>query len=108
LVPDHPEPHVGRADALTALGRHDEAREAYNRAIALNPDDQEVHRKRGLSFYRQGRIAEARATWRAMLERTQPGPPTEETILALVRQIEETLHDESPGGVPNRVPTDIL
>jgi tetratricopeptide (TPR) repeat protein len=38
LDPDEPQAHSERGAALTALGRLDEARLAYARALALNPD----------------------------------------------------------------------
>jgi Flp pilus assembly protein TadD len=39
LVPPAVEAHQLRAVALAALGRHDEARVAFSRALALDPDD---------------------------------------------------------------------
>jgi len=45
IKPDYGDAHFGRANALAALGRLDEAKAAYRTVLKLNPGDQEAGRR---------------------------------------------------------------
>jgi tetratricopeptide (TPR) repeat protein len=53
--------HMRRGAALTALGRHREAAEAFEAALALDPSHREAAMQRGLALRRTGDLAGARA-----------------------------------------------
>ena len=51
--------HAGRGDALSRLGRHAEALEAYGRAVEIDQGNVLAHAGRGGALSRLGRHAEA-------------------------------------------------
>lgn len=59
-------------DLLTVVGRHEEARAAYARAVALRPDSSEARFALASSEWRAGAHAEAQAEW-ADIVRRDPG-----------------------------------
>ena len=75
---DLPVVHYRLGDLLRVLNRHDEAVEAYDRALALyeNPDDADwfLYYARGISHERQDLWEEAEADFRKALE-LNPGQP---------------------------------
>ena len=56
---------LGRGDALLALGKGDQAVEAYARAASLAPTSALPHALRGQAFERMKRLADAEAAYRA-------------------------------------------
>jgi tetratricopeptide (TPR) repeat protein len=59
-------------DFLTVIGRHDEARAAYARAVASRPDSSEARFALASAEWRAGAHAEAEAGWRE-IQRRDPG-----------------------------------
>jgi serine/threonine protein kinase len=59
---------VQAADHLARGGRFDEAIEAYNRALALNPREANGYINRGYCYYRKGELARAAAEYTMALE----------------------------------------
>jgi tetratricopeptide (TPR) repeat protein len=59
---------VAKAEALAALGRHAEALQALDRAVAACPKDADVLSSRAIVLLALGRIAEADADWSRQLE----------------------------------------
>jgi spermidine synthase len=57
--PDNGEAQRVLGDALLALGRLEEARIHFERALALRPDDALAHRGLGFALHREDRVAEA-------------------------------------------------
>ena len=57
--PESAEAHRLMGEALALQGRYDEARESYQRAAAMRPDDPLPHLGLAFAFQRQGRAAEA-------------------------------------------------
>ena len=57
----------GRGDALFTLGRHSGALEAYNKAIAIEPDLKALNNK-GKVLYQQGDAQQAIATYQQAIE----------------------------------------
>lgn len=59
LEPGYATAHFNRANALFALRRTDEARDAYMRVAALEPDSYEAHRRLGFLWQAAGRRGRA-------------------------------------------------
>ena len=57
--PGYATAHFNRANALFALGRTDEAHDAYIRVVALEPDSYEAHRRLGFLWQAAGRRGRA-------------------------------------------------
>ena len=57
--PGYATAHFNRANALFALRRTDEARDAYMRVVALEPDSYEAHRRLGFLWQAAGRRGRA-------------------------------------------------
>lgn len=51
--------HENRGTSLLEQGKTDEAVEAYRKALAVNPDDEDLRYNLGIALARQGRIDEA-------------------------------------------------
>ena len=51
--------YYNQGNALTALGRYDEAIVAYHKAIRLNPNSADAHNRLGAVYAQLGRWAEA-------------------------------------------------
>lgn len=60
-IPDHPEAHQLRVDALSRAGRHADALEAADAWLAASPAEARAHHARGKSLLGLGRPLEARA-----------------------------------------------
>jgi tetratricopeptide (TPR) repeat protein len=65
-----PKPEVValRAEALSMLGRYEEALSAFDAAIAVRPQDAEMHGGRAIARLALGRIGHADDDWRRQLE----------------------------------------
>lgn len=89
---------LGRADALLALGRHDEAVPDLRQSLADDPLDERVAAALMLALYRAGRQGDAlavyRRTRRALIEAlgVEPGPP--------LRRLEQRILRQEPGLEP--------
>ncbi|MGE3821613.1 MAG: sulfotransferase, partial [Isosphaeraceae bacterium] len=59
LGPNFAGSHVNLGDAYTLLGRHDEAREAYEAAVQVDPRFAAGHARMGASLIREERLVEA-------------------------------------------------
>ncbi len=59
LDPGNAKAHSDRGKALTAMGRSEEALDAFDLAIALNPGDPVAHNRRGIALADLGRPEEA-------------------------------------------------
>jgi predicted O-linked N-acetylglucosamine transferase (SPINDLY family) len=68
LKPDYVQAHSNLGNALTDLGKPDEAITCYRRALELKPDFVEVHGNLGNAFRDQGKLDEAVACYRRALE----------------------------------------
>ncbi len=73
---------AGRAAALQALGRGEEADADYARALALEPRDPAFHEGRGILRLRAGRLAEAAGDLRRAIELSPPRRAALEPSLA--------------------------
>jgi tetratricopeptide (TPR) repeat protein len=75
LVPGHPELLRNRAEALYALGRHDEAWRDAQAALARAPGAPELHDLAGMILVATGRMAEAEPAFReaARIDPADPG-----------------------------------
>jgi len=65
----------GRAFALAGLGRLDDAMRDFDRSLRDAPQNAWVYYNRGLVFHHLGRNAEAAASFRQALEKTDPALP---------------------------------
>ncbi|HET7843814.1 MAG TPA: tetratricopeptide repeat protein [Xanthomonadales bacterium] len=72
VEPANPNAWRGLAEAAELVGRHDEARNARAREIALAPGDLDRRREQGLALSRMGRNLEARAALEEVLA-ARPG-----------------------------------
>jgi len=61
------EGYFGLGNALTNLGRVDEAIAAYQEALAINPNHIPTLSNLGVAYYQQGRLTEAQNTFRKVL-----------------------------------------
>ncbi len=61
------EGYFGLGNALTNLGRLDEAMAAYQQALAINPNHIPTLSNLGVAYYQQGRLTEAQNTFRKVL-----------------------------------------
>jgi protein O-GlcNAc transferase len=68
LLPQDPEVHSDRGNALLALRRPDEAVPWYRQAIALNREFKAAHHNLGLALSQIGHLAEAAASYRRALK----------------------------------------
>lgn len=59
--------YFGLGNALTNLGRIDEAIAAYQEALKINPNDIPTLTNLGVAYYQQGRLREAQDTFRKVL-----------------------------------------
>lgn len=59
--------YFGLGNALTNLGRMDEAIAAYQEALKINPNDIPTLTNLGVAYYQQGRLREAQDTFRKVL-----------------------------------------
>ena len=71
-APDDARYRVGLGQALQALGRWDEAAQAYESALRLQPDFPEISNSLGICLQRSGRLAQAATVYRQALAR-DPG-----------------------------------
>jgi pentatricopeptide repeat protein len=91
--PEDPLYRCGKGDILLLLGRLAEAREAYDRAVSLNPGEAGAYLNRlGHSLVRHDRLADAADTFRRATEAEPPNPlyplHLAECLLALGREEE--------------------
>lgn len=68
LKPRSPEITTLKGEALSMLGRHQEAIEAFDVALAARPDDAEALNGRAIARIALGQIDEANADWRRQLD----------------------------------------
>ncbi|CAN5449272.1 hypothetical protein BH20ACI3_BH20ACI3_21330 [soil metagenome] len=71
LLPDEAEPYQALAHTYQQKQQFDKAVEYYTRALKINPDYINVYRRRGDAKFFAGDIADARADYRAGLERAK-------------------------------------
>lgn len=67
LLPDDPAVPLLRGQVLRRLGRHDEAGQAFARAIELDPDSPEAQTLQARAEFKAGRLDEAEQRLRAVL-----------------------------------------
>ncbi|MCG8324433.1 MAG: tetratricopeptide repeat protein, partial [Thiotrichales bacterium] len=91
LEPGNPEFHTNLANALTALGHHDQALSSIQKAIELTNDKPEVHNTAGLILYNKGDIEKARL---AFLDALKCKPDFLPAVNNLIRLLLDT--DQAP------------
>jgi RNA polymerase sigma-70 factor (ECF subfamily) len=84
--------HATRAELLRRLDRHADAREAYERALELDPDDAELHELRAAILYSLGKWAEALAA----AERALAIDPAHAGAAQLLGELNAKLHGGTP------------
>ncbi len=99
LDPKRAAPYTHRGLALAAMGDLDRAILSYNTAIRLAPADAEALAGRGLALWSQGRRAEARSDFEAVL--SQPGGPDDWTRQVAQAKLSE-LADSNATPAPPR------
>jgi Flp pilus assembly protein TadD len=65
--PDHIQCLFGKANALALLGRLDEAKAGYRKALLVQPTFPEAHRNLGILELQRGELAAAETSLRAAL-----------------------------------------
>ena len=103
------ERYAGLGEALTAAANGivtAEAVGAFKQAVALDGDDVKARFFLGLAAEQDGRVKEAVATWRALLERAPADAPWAEFIRAELKRVAggESVPGGEPGKVPNTAP----
>jgi cytochrome c-type biogenesis protein CcmH len=78
----------------------DEAKAAFERALALDPKDFKARYFTGLAAEQDGRRIEAAEIWRAMLKDAPPGAPWVELVTASLARVDPTAVAAAPPGTP--------
>jgi cytochrome c-type biogenesis protein CcmH len=97
--------YAGLGEALTAAANGvvtAEALAAFKQAIALDADDVKARFFLGLAAEQDGRVDEAVAAWRALIERAPPDAPWTEFVLAELKRVGGA---GTPGGAPSSPPS---
>jgi cytochrome c-type biogenesis protein CcmH len=104
------ERHAGLGEALTAAANGivtAEAVAAFKQALALDADHVKASFFLGLAAEQDGRVNEAVATWRALIERARPDAPWAEFIRAELKRVAgEGAPSSAPAGAPSSGPSD--
>jgi cytochrome c-type biogenesis protein CcmH len=96
--------YAGLGEALTAAANGvvtAEALAAFKQAVALDADDVKARFFLGLAAEQDGRVDEAVAAWRALIERAPPDAPWAEFVLAELKRVGGA---GAPGGAPSSAP----
>ena len=86
LAPESWLPRTVLGEALDAAGQREEAVAAFNTALRLRPDEDDIYMKLGTCLAELGRVEEANATFET-LRRRKPQSPTVSTGLGAVALI---------------------
>jgi cytochrome c-type biogenesis protein CcmH len=100
------ERHAGLGEALTAAANGivtAEAVAAFKQALALDADHIKARFFLGLAAEQDGRVNEAIATWRALIESAPPDAPWAEFIRAELNRV--AAGAGAPGGDPSSAPS---
>jgi cytochrome c-type biogenesis protein CcmH len=100
------ERHAGLGEALTAAANGvvtAEALAAFKQALTLDADHVKARFFLGLAAEQDGRVNEAVATWRALVESAPPDAPWADFIRAELKRVAGGAG--TPGGVPSSVPS---
>jgi Flp pilus assembly protein TadD len=86
LAPQHPAPRTVLAESLQIAGRRDEAIEAYQIALQLDPLEDSTYLKLGMCLAEAGRFEEAAEVFEA-LRQVSPDSPFVSTGLGIVAML---------------------
>jgi tetratricopeptide (TPR) repeat protein len=100
-MPGHMSGQIVFGQALYEAGEFDEARQVFQRALALDPENLIALRSLGDMSLQSGNMAEARTWYTRLLE----ADPKDTAVIALVSEIDAS-REAAPIAVPELVPVD--